>query len=138
MKRTYFKNARKHPQYDAYMAMFKRCYSENDSSYKNYGARGIKVCDSWFDFATYLADIGERKEGMFLDRVDNNGNYEPSNIRWATSTEQNKNKRNNRYVILDGIETLLIDAAKKLNKNYYSFHQSMKKNNFQGDAREYC
>jgi hypothetical protein len=118
--------------------MHKRCYYEKDGAYKNYGARGIKVCDRWFDFANYLEDMGERPSGMSLERIDNNGNYEAANCRWATRQEQNLNKRCTRMVWLDQKLVLLVDAAKILNQNYQAFYHRMANRNFVGDARDYC
>jgi hypothetical protein len=120
------------------MAMHKRCYYERDKSYINYGARGIKVCDRWFDFQNYLDDMGERPLGMFLERIDNDGNYEPSNCKWATRKEQNYNKRSTKFVSLDGEIVVLAEAARRLNQEYYAFHHRMAKHNFAGDARNYC
>lgn len=68
----------------------------------DYSGRGITVCDEWLKFENFYADMGEVPEGMSLDRIDNNGNYEPSNCRWATRLEQNNNKRNNVVITWNG------------------------------------
>lgn len=69
---------------------------------KDYAGRGITVCDSWLKFENFYADMGEAPTGMSLDRIDNNGNYEPSNCRWATHTQQMNNRRNNVFIEWDG------------------------------------
>jgi hypothetical protein len=75
--------------------MIQRCVDQNGKSYPNYGGRGISVCDRWREsFTAFLADVGEKPSpGMSLDRIDNDGNYEPGNVRWATASEQNRNRR---------------------------------------------
>ena len=92
---------RHHYLYDTWRDMKKRCYNKNNRHYHNYGGRGIRVYEPWInDFQKFydwiMENLGERPEGCSLDRwPNNNGNYEPGNLRWATSTEQNNNKRNN-------------------------------------------
>jgi hypothetical protein len=71
-----------------------RCTNQNHKSYNNYGGRGITVCERWMDFRNFLQDMGERPEGMSIDRIDVNGDYEPGNCRWATAQQQSLNKRN--------------------------------------------
>lgn len=82
-------------EYKAWQGMIRRCYEKSNDSYKWYGARGIVVCDRWRNsFEAFYADMGNKpKATMSLDRIDSNGNYEPSNCRWATATVQAANKR---------------------------------------------
>lgn len=83
-----------HPLWITWHNMKSRCYDKNRPNYENYGGRGIKVCDNWvFDFEEFLKDMGDRPSDKHsIDRIDNNGNYEPSNCKWSTRVEQNSNK----------------------------------------------
>lgn len=81
------------PTYRTWHSMKNRCLNPNSNRYHRYGGRGIIVCDRWRDsFESFLADMRERPEGKTLDRIDNDGNYEPSNCRWATPKEQKANQ----------------------------------------------
>lgn len=84
----------KTPEYISWRGMKARCYSKNGKSYASYGGRGITICDEWRNsFMAFLNDMGKRPEGATLDRIDNDGNYEPNNCRWATQTQQSINTR---------------------------------------------
>lgn len=82
--------------YDVWFQMMSRCHKPENPGYPNYGGRGIEVCESWRQgVANFVADMGEPPEGMSLERVDNNGNYEPGNCVWATRHQQQRNQRTN-------------------------------------------
>lgn len=88
------------PEYRIWASMLSRCENLNHKLYPDYGARGIKVCNRWHIFENFLADIGRRPPGVIgkrpiytIDRIDNDGDYEPGNVRWATWEQQNNNQR---------------------------------------------
>jgi len=92
-------------EYRAWYNMCQRCRNKNSKHYKNYGGRGIGVWPPWEkDFGVFLRDVGlAPEETLTLDRIDNNGNYEPGNVRWATRTEQCKNRRSKPNILRDPI-----------------------------------
>lgn len=87
----------------AWRGMQERCGNPTNKQYADYGGRGITVCARWAgNFAAFLADMGPRPSGHSLDRINNDGNYEPSNCRWATRLQQMNNTRKNTYIEHDG------------------------------------
>lgn len=86
-----------HPLQSRWEGMMQRCYNQKHESYRNYGGRGISVCERWWDFANFIEDVGVQPSNLHtIDRVDNNGNYEPDNFKWSTRKEQALNRRNNK------------------------------------------
>lgn len=91
--------------YNIWDGMKARCYNKNHVAYKNYGGRGITICDEWLNsFKSFYSwsILNGYKENLTIDRIDNNGNYEPSNCRWATAFEQAQNRRNIIFVTIGG------------------------------------
>ena len=101
--------------------MISRCKYETGPQWKDYGGRGIKVCERWKkSFANFISDVGPRPGVCFsLDRFPNNdGDYEPGNVRWATAAQQSRNSRRNRIVTIDGESMPLVDAVEKRGLKY--------------------
>ena len=102
------------PTYKTWQAMMTRCYNPQVKSFKDYGGRGIKVCDGWHYFENFLAYMGERPDDMTLERKNTHGNYEPGNCRWATRTEQNRNTRANYMVEFLGVRMTQAEFAERI------------------------
>lgn len=92
------------PTYQSWQAMRVRCRLSGRDNSDRYKDRGIKVCQRWENFEQFLVDMGERPEGASLDRIDPNGNYEPTNCRWASAKEQARNRRNSRLTLEAAVE----------------------------------
>lgn len=82
-----------HELYGIWAVMRGRCNNPENKSYKHYGGRGISVCERWNDFKMFAKDMGDRPEGLSIDRINNDGDYEPSNCKWSTAVEQANNRR---------------------------------------------
>jgi hypothetical protein len=107
--------AEKHYLYGVYKSMKARCYRKTSENYIHYGERNISVCEKWLEpknqgFWNFVNDMGERPNGYSIDRIDNNGNYEPSNCKWSTKHEQSSNARKNNKNV---------GVALTSNKRYY-------------------
>lgn len=116
-----------------------RCYNEKCKSFKDYGLRGIIVCDEWLNdtlaFYNWAINNGYKK-GLQIDRIDNDGNYEPTNCRWVTKKEQARNRRTNRWLEYNGERMLISDWAIKLGVNFTSLWGILKRKNT-NEAIEY-
>jgi hypothetical protein len=110
-------NLSKTVEYKTWSRLKTRCYNKNNEKYKNYGGRGIKVCQRWLNsFENFLEDMGKRPEGRYsIDRIDVNGNYEPDNCRWATDLEQMNNTTTNKLITYKEKTQTLSQWARELN-----------------------
>lgn len=111
--------------YLVWMGMRRRCFDKNANEYKNYGGRGITVCDEWKDYAKFREwamtsgyDETAKRQGCTIDRIDVNGNYEPQNCRWADAKTQNNNRRNNRLVEYNNETKTLKQWSEELGLDY--------------------
>ena len=112
-------------EYITWAHIITRCNNPKD---KYYGARGIRVCGRWVNsFQNFYDDMGERPKNMSIERIDNNGDYEPNNCKWASINEQARNKRNNRVYELNGERMVLSDWAKRNNISFASMFERIEK-----------
>lgn len=123
------------PEYEAWAGLIARCTNPNHKKYKDYGGRGIRVCDRWLNsFENFLEDMGFKPSPeLSLDRYPNNesGIYEKSNCRWATTIEQNRNRRSNRWIEYNGYNLIITQWALKLNTRKGNLIDYLKTHSFE-------
>jgi len=116
------RHGKQHPIYRTWRTILQRCENPNVYNYRNYGGRGITVCAEWHNFIPFrdwaLASGWEK--GLSIDRIDNNGDYEPSNCRWVTQKENNRNKRSNRLITFNSKTQTMAEWAEELSISYYA------------------
>jgi hypothetical protein len=108
--------------YRVWNGMTQRCCNINAKVYPHYGGRGIKVCDEWMTFLGFLNDMGPRPEGLELDRINNAGNYELSNCRWATREQQLENRRTTIFVVYREKKMSLAAACRMAGVNRHAVY----------------
>lgn len=113
--------------YILWMSMRARCNNKNTPYYKNYGGRGITVCKRWDDFKKFYEDMGDRPEGMTLDRTDNDKGYYPENCRWATWSEQHRNNRKNVLILYKGKKCTLAEISQLTGLNQKMLSKRVKR-----------
>ena len=126
--------------YRIWANMKTRCENPNRKDYKRYGQRGVIVCEEWHDFPTFYewAISNGYKDGLTLDRIDSNGNYEPSNCRWATAKEQCNNRTNNHTITYNGETKTIAQWAEERNINHDTLYSRINRMNWDiGRALEY-
>lgn len=115
----------------AWRDMWSRCTNHKHKSWLRYGGRGISVCDRWKDFKFFLEDMGDPPDGHSIDRINNDGNYDPLNCQWATRSQQMRNTSRNVHVLFEGEVMCASDVVKKLGLNkshiYYKINKELKK-----------
>ncbi len=117
-------------EYRSWVNMLTRCRNVGNKSYLEYGARGITVCDRWLDFENFISDMGLKPTIKHqIERIDNDGNYELSNCRWATCKEQCPNRRNTRKFTFNGEEMIMSDWARRFNVTDGMLHLYLKQHN---------
>lgn len=117
----------RHPLYALWNSMHARCYKPRATSYPRYGAKGIRVCERWHDFANFLADMGERPGGASLERKDGAKNYEPGNVVWATGKQQARNRRTSLMVMFLGETKPLAEWCEQLGLDYHKTWKAIRK-----------
>lgn len=119
-------------EYPIWFDMKRRCYDKRNKSWINYGGRGIEVCAAWREsFSCFLRDVGVRPSAEHtLERIDNNRNYEPCNVRWATRKEQNRNTRATFRVNFRGQQISLAEACELVGQNYEMVRRRIKYGNW--------
>lgn len=120
---------RRTPENRIWNHMIGRCTNRNDAAWEDYGGRGIKVCDRWREsFANFLADMGPRTSPRHsIDRIDNDGDYEPNNCRWATKHQQMQNIRSNRRITFNGETHVLSEWARRLEMSLQTLHSRLRR-----------
>jgi hypothetical protein len=97
--------------YRVWAKMKERCLYKNCKEYRHYGGRGITICKRWLKFENFYKDMGEVPQNMSLERINNDGNYEKRNCKWATKKEQANNRRSSLYISMNGVRITLTDLA---------------------------
>ena len=120
-------NNRRHGQsktrtHNIWCGMRQRCENPTSEYFAHYGGRGIAVCEEWHVFEQFLADMGYCPTGMSIDRIDNDGDYRPGNCRWASQTEQVRNRRNTIFVDHNGVTRTLLEWGETIGVPYKTMH----------------
>lgn len=115
------------PEYKCWQSMIQRCHNPSSQSYHLYGKRGITVCEMWRNsFDQFLLDMGNRPDGMSLDRINNNDGYTPQNCRWATTKQQNRNRRGNVLITYMGKTQTVVEWSEEIGVHQFTINQRHK------------
>lgn len=121
------------PEWRGWRAMKNRCTNPNDVFYSKYGGRGITICNRWLKYENFLEDMGRKPSHKHtLDRINNDGNYEPANCKWSTPIEQANNKRNTKYVTYKGKTDTVANWARELDIGYFQLYDRLRSSKVTG------
>lgn len=116
------------PEFNSWASMWDRCTNKNNKSYSRYGSRGISVCERWDSFENFLADLGKRPSIKHsLNRLKNDGNYEPGNCTWSTKKEQANNRRSSLYLVFGGSKKTASEWADSLGMSYQTLQSRLQR-----------
>lgn len=113
--------------YKVWAGMKKRCSTPSMSSYRYYGGKGVKVCNRWLSFSNFLEDMGEKPQNMSIDRINPDGDYEPTNCRWASKTAQMNNRSNSRLITAFGKTQTIPQWCIETGLSYYTLYLRLRK-----------
>lgn len=127
-KRPHMPKSPRTPEHQVWSNMKQRCYNQNHARYKDWGGRGIRVCDEWLNsFQAFLSHVGLRPSPVHtVERINNNGDYEPGNVHWALPVDQARNRRDNRVIVFNGESKILGDWAKQYGLRFGCLHWRLK------------
>jgi hypothetical protein len=108
--------------------MRQRCNNPRHAQYKNYGGRGISICADWQDFSVFLRDMGPKPDGLTIERINNDGNYEAANCRWANRAEQRRNQRTCKILEFNGECMTVEEWGRKIGRDPDTLHHRLRKN----------
>lgn len=114
-------------EYKTWCSMMRRCYDINHPHYKSYGGRGIKVFEPWHDFRNFYAEMGKKPEGLSIERMNNDGNYEPSNCVWANASQQANNRRSTLKLKFNNTTKSLRDWCTEYNIDKLTVYKRLRK-----------
>lgn len=120
-------DGKKSPTLSTYHSMLQRCKNPSSNSFKNYGAKGVTICDRWLDFNNFLVDMGERPKDTTIDRINNSKGYSPDNCRWATKKEQAINRKSTLLYTMQGETKCLKDWAREYGIRYLVVFKRIKR-----------
>jgi hypothetical protein len=112
--------------YNVWASMKRRCCRPSSQDYKNYGGRGITVCERWLEFENFYEDMGDRPSNQYsIERIDNDGDYCLDNCKWILTSNQAKNRRTNRRLSYNGETRIVVDWARHLNMNVHTIYSRL-------------